>query len=502
MQAAFSKLKLKSRASDIPEADPPSTAGKPPSTRQIYQSRENYGVNFGACFVLEKWIYHDLFSETDGDTEMDAVSSLVKKFGEDEARSKFENHWNNFVNDDDWKWLQEHHVTSIRLPVGYWDIDGGAYTSGCKFEKYKNVYKNAWTIVKEKYIQKALDHNISVLVDVHGLPGGANNSGHSGESGSGGGFWKDEKAQLSAAKMMGWIAKDLKKFDNIAGIQVVNEAEFSDPAKKQSTYYAACITEIRKSDSSVPVIISDGWWADQWVKWVQEKQGPDGNIGVVLDEHVYRCFSDDDKNKTPQQIIDDLNGDLLTNLTDDGKGVEIIVGEYSCVLDGKSWDNDKNANRDALVEKYGQRQGELLAQRTSGYYFWTYKFQSGNGGEWDFRTMTDKGALIPPPIPTKEPSQDQFDESLNNAYSGHVNYWDNQDPNGKYEHDNFKDGFKTAWKDADAFAKFNGSKIGKKKAWKRSRLQESEAFKKGSKYLWEWEQGFDQGLQSFYETTT
>lgn len=78
MQAAFSKLKLKSRASDIPEADPPSTAGKPPSTRQIYQSRENYGVNFGACFVLEKWIYHDLFSETDGDTEMDAVLSLVK----------------------------------------------------------------------------------------------------------------------------------------------------------------------------------------------------------------------------------------------------------------------------------------------------------------------------------------------------------------------------------------------------------------------------------------
>ena len=31
--------------------------------------------------------------------------------------------------------------------------------------------------------------------------------------------------------MMGWIANDLKSFDNIAGIQVVNEAEFSDPAK-------------------------------------------------------------------------------------------------------------------------------------------------------------------------------------------------------------------------------------------------------------------------------
>ena len=48
------------------------------------------------------------------------------------------------------------------------------------------------------------------------------------------------------------------------------------------------------------------------------KQGSDGYIGVVLDEHVYRCFSDDDKKK-PQQIIDDLQGDVLTNLNDNGK---------------------------------------------------------------------------------------------------------------------------------------------------------------------------------------
>ena len=71
------------------------------------------------------------------------------------------------------------------------------------------------------------------------------------------------------------------------------------------------------------------------------KQGSDGYIGVVLDEHVYRCFSDDDKKKKPQQIIDDLQGDVLTNLNDNGKGVDFIVGEYSCVLDQQSWDNDK-----------------------------------------------------------------------------------------------------------------------------------------------------------------
>ncbi|EEQ41860.1 hypothetical protein MEW_01365 [Candida albicans P60002] len=502
MQAAFSKLKLKSKASDIPQADSASTSGKPPSTKQIYQSRQNFGVNFGACFVLEKWIYHELFSETNGDAELDAVSSLFKKLGEYDTRSRFENHWKGYVNDDDWKWLSEHHVNSIRLPIGYWEVDGGAYTSGTNFDKYKGVYKNAWKIIKDDFIKKALDHKISVLVDIHGLPGGANNSGHSGESGAGGKFWKDEKKQIAIAKMMGWIANDLKSFDNIAGIQVVNEAEFSDPAKKQSTYYSACITEIRKSDKSVPIVISDGWWADQWVKWVQEKQGSDGYIGVVLDEHVYRCFSDDDKKKKPQQIIDDLQGDVLTNLNDNGKGVDFIVGEYSCVLDQQSWDNDKNADRDDLVKKFGQRQSEEFAQKTSGSYFWTFKFQSGNGGEWDFKTMTDKGALVPPPIPSNQPSDDKFEEALNNAYNGHVDFWKNEHPDGKFEHDNFKEGFTIAWKDADAFAQFDGSRIGRKEAWKRSRLQEFASSKGKSDFLWEWEQGFDQGLEGFYSAST
>lgn len=127
-----------------------------------------------------------MFSETDGDAELDAVLSLFKKLGEDDTRSKFENHWKGYVNDDDWKWLAEHHVNSIRLPVGYWEVDGGAYTSGTNFDKYKGVYKNAWKIIKENFIQKASDNKISVLIDIHGLPGGANNSGHSGESGAGG----------------------------------------------------------------------------------------------------------------------------------------------------------------------------------------------------------------------------------------------------------------------------------------------------------------------------
>ncbi|MCC3263952.1 hypothetical protein LLE87_37920, partial [Paenibacillus polymyxa] len=79
--------------------------------------------------VLEKWIFHELFPEGT-DCELDAVTKVVKDNGKDGAREAFENHWIDFMNDDDWKWLQEHKVTSIRVPLGYWEVDGGKFTNG------------------------------------------------------------------------------------------------------------------------------------------------------------------------------------------------------------------------------------------------------------------------------------------------------------------------------------------------------------------------------------
>jgi aryl-phospho-beta-D-glucosidase BglC (GH1 family) len=41
------------------------------------------------------------------------------------------------------------------------------------------VYTNQWAWVR-KYVQAAADHGIGVLLDLHALPGGANDQEHSG----------------------------------------------------------------------------------------------------------------------------------------------------------------------------------------------------------------------------------------------------------------------------------------------------------------------------------
>lgn len=496
----FSKLKIKSRASELPAADPPINEGQPPTKRQIYQSRHNFGVNIGSCFVNEKWIFDEIFID-DTEFELEAAKKSVKKLGKDGAREKFENHWQGFMSDDDWNWLKDHQVTAVRVPLGYWQIDGGKFADDTKFEKYTKVYANAWSIFKSHFVEKAAEHDIGVLVDIHGLPGGANGADHSGEKNGGSAdFWEDFSAQVQMTEAFKFIAQDLADYENIIGIQIVNESEWSDDAKRQKQYYSASIKEIREVDRQIPIIISDGWNPHQWVHWVQEKQNSIGYLGVVVDHHVYRCFSDDDKNKAPEQIIGDLQGDILTNLNDNGRGVDFMVGEYSCVLDGQSWDkNGANDRRDQLVIDYGNHQLRHISERAGyGSFFWTYKFKSGNGGEWDFKTMTDKGAIRPPyNSQGDEPDQGKFEEVSRDAYHSHCNYWNSTDPNEHFEHERYWDGFTNAWADSMEFHKFNGSIIGRNEALKLARLEEHKKTKGELKHLWEFEQGYDAGLKEF-----
>lgn len=494
----FDKLKVKSKSGSIEPANPVAQPGTAPTKKQIYQSRRNFGVNIGACFVLEKWIYHKLFPKG-AESELDVATKLLKDKGKDGARQTFEDYWSGFMNDEDWKWLKDHRVTAVRVPLGYWDVDGGKFTKGTQFSAVKDVYQNAWKIFKLKFVEAAGRHDIAVVVDIHGLPNGANGELHGGENGNGkAGFWSSEDMQLLMCDMLGFIAKDLKKYENIAGIQVVNESVFANDAKHQERYYAAAINLIREQDKDVPVIISDGWWPDQWVKWVQKNQ-KDKSLGIVVDHHCYRCFSADDKKKAPRRIIDDLNNDLLTNLTDNGQGVDFMIGEYSCVLDEKSWKIDNSIQkRDEFVVDYGQAQSKVASQRAScGTYFWTYKFQSGNGGEWDFKTMLNKKAIRPFAFKDDVPNEQTKKQRFEQVFSSHRDYWNKQNPNEKYEHDRYKQGFDMAWNDALSFSKFNGSTLGRVYPWKKARLREHVKKFGSLKYLWEFEQGYDVGIAEF-----
>jgi hypothetical protein len=101
---------------------------------------------------------------------------------------------------------------------------------------------------------------------------------------------------------------------------------------------------------------------------------------VVVDTHKYYTFSDEDRNQSPQQIIARIPGELQElngkegALCDRGEA-QVIIGEWSCVLDGKTWSRVQPHEKDGLVKQFGQAQSKMWQEKAGGSYFWTYKME-------------------------------------------------------------------------------------------------------------------------------
>ena len=121
------------------------------------------GVNLGGRLLLEKWMTPSLFAGTEAIDEYTFMQTpgAAKKI--DERRKAF-------IAESDFKWLAEHGVNAVRIPVGYWALEGYA------------PYVEATTYL-DWAMSMAEQYRLEVIIDVHGLPGSQNGRDHSGRVG-------------------------------------------------------------------------------------------------------------------------------------------------------------------------------------------------------------------------------------------------------------------------------------------------------------------------------
>lgn len=402
--------------------------------------------------------------------------------------------------------------TTIRLPIGYFDL----LPQDTPFAPYADVYANAWSSIWT-LVSRLRAHSIGVLLDLHALPGGANGAEHSGTNSGAAGLWTSKINRNLATRCCQFLAHEVQKGLEITGIQIVNEANWESP--KMYDWYDECINAISEIDPSIPVIISDAWSLSKAVDYALKKNTAyplKPTCPVIIDTHYYWAFSDADKAKTPQQII----SEAFTRLTElDGKegsvmdrgAVQVIVGEYSCVLTEDSWSKAGNTSRQDLVKQFGEAQTKRYQQRAGGSFFWTWKMDWLPGGEWGFMEQTQKRNIAPHPIQNIpyslipgmiERANHRRDERMCNAVNQHVAYWDHLAPNMPAEHWRFENGWKVGYQDALVFfegrgrqAIASGNKIGNVEVWVLKRIRES-GFR--GDFVWEFEQGIRRGIQDFY----
>jgi glucan 1,3-beta-glucosidase len=154
------------------------------------------------------------------------------------------------------------------------------------------------------------------------------------------------------------------------------------------SYYSDAYQRVRKYIPAErgTVFFHDGFRANAWGDFMQT---PDWK-NVVLDTHMYQCFSENDKQRDIQSQLEFAVVNRKTQLDSMREHHRCIVGEWSCSLPPKTLRGLRGMEYEAALRAYGS--GQLLSyDSTEGWFFWTYRTEAG--GAWSFRDCTERGWL-------------------------------------------------------------------------------------------------------------
>ncbi|KAI9692314.1 MAG: Glucan 1,3-beta-glucosidase 3 [Bathelium mastoideum] len=488
-----------------------------PTLQDIKRFRFHQGTNLGGCYTLEQWLTPSMFLPGCQSSELAAVTASIEKDGVAATKSKWESHWQNFVQADDWSWLvNEAHCTTVRLPIGYFTL-GPAFCQSTPFEAASQIYENAWQSVKS-FINTANSCGVGVLLDFHALPGGANSRDHSGTNSGIAELWSNPSHLDLARRCLNFIATEIQSsgLANVVGLGLCNEADYNAPGLY--AYYDSAIAIISHVDNTLPLYISDGWDLAAALGYANTKNTRSSTANpIVVDTHKYWAFTDADRAKSPQQIIQEVHVQLSELRGKEGSVCEhrcgqVVVGEYSCVLTEESWAKASQADRAGLAVAFGLAQSRQWQEKAGGSFFWTWKMDWMPGGKWGLVRQTQTGALAPPrnlllsAVDVASRRQSALAQEAGRRVAtvdAHCNYWDRNCPGQYFEHWRYEAGWKVGFADAVAFwqarARFGlpgtgGDRIGAVDLWCRKRIGESGM---QGPYVWEFEHGLRAGLRDF-----
>ncbi len=341
------------------------TAVSPPSPARGGKWR---GVNLGSWLVLEKWMAPSVFRGFDAPDEY----TLSQQLGS-QAKTHLQAHRESWITDEDFAWIAARGLNAIRLPVGYWVLDGEApYVSAAD--------------TLDRAFRQAAKHGLSILLDLHGAPGSQNGWDHSGRAGSL--DWPKPENIARTLDVVEGLATFGKRYENLIGIELLNEPRWDVPIETLKSYYQEGYARVRKHlPNTVAVVIHDGFRADQWSVFMQDPSF----ANVILDTHRYQCYTKEDTQKNISEhiayTVDDLRQELDSMQK---KELPTIVGEWSAALNPDSLGDLKGFARSHATRTYADSQITTY-EDTAGWFYWSYKLEDRS--DWSFRDRVQAGTL-------------------------------------------------------------------------------------------------------------
>jgi len=332
------------------------------------------GVNLGGWLVLEKWITPSLFEGTEAEDEFNLLKSGKK--------DKVEKHYQNFIKEEDFKFLADTGINSLRIPVGYW-----LFGNQKPYLKTVNYLDFALKMA-EKY-------GLKVLIDLHAAPGSQNGYDHSGKVGEIG--WdKEEKNVLETLEVIKKISERYCGSKALFGIELLNEPHESIDLEFLKDFYDKGYKIIRNiCGKNVAVIISDSFRPYEFTDYLKEKDYQN----IFLDTHFYQCFSEEFQKIKFSAFLKRGKREWGSTIKKMQKHLPMISGEWSLALNSKDFSEKLSVNnvREKQILKnylsFKKMQCKVF-DKSVGSFFWTYKTEGSDDLAWNFRKLVENGLIF------------------------------------------------------------------------------------------------------------
>ncbi|PWN47653.1 glycoside hydrolase [Violaceomyces palustris] len=367
-----------------------------------YGSTKVRGVNLGGWLVAEPWITPSLFDNT-GDSRVIDEWTFGQYVGD--AYSRLESHWASFITEDDFRQIASAGLNHVRIPIGYWAFD----TSNG--EPYVRSNQFNYLI---KAVRWARNHNIKVLIDLHGAPGSQNGFDNSGRKGAI--RWPNNPNNANRAKAaLQTMAKTFSAsefYGTVTVIELLNEpAGFNGNALLEYTkqFYRDGYGAVRQSFGNVAVAIHDAF---QDLSYWNGFMPPPQYQQVLLDTHIYSVFSPGENAMSKDQRLNFFCS-KASSISSSQNNLWTIVGEWTTAptdcakyLNGRgvgarydgSFGGDsyyigscsaKTGNGNNFSQTYKNYLRDMFEtqisvyERGSGWIMWTWKTEQA--ADWDYK---------------------------------------------------------------------------------------------------------------------
>ncbi|XP_024017545.1 probable glucan 1,3-beta-glucosidase A [Morus notabilis] len=291
-------------------------------------------------------------------TDLHGEYQLTNGFGPDRARQVLQEHWNNFVTEQDFRFMSANGLNAVRIPVGWWiayDPNPPKPFVGGSLQALDNAFN--WA---QKYGMK-------VIIDLHAVQGSQNGWEHSGTR-DGYLEWGDSYIS-DTVRVIDFLAKRYAYHPAMIAIELMNEPWVDVNLDTLKRYYKEGYEAVRKYTSNAYVILSNrlGWPVDPKELF----SFASGLHRVVVDVHFYNLYEDKFRNMNAQQNIDYIYNNRASDLgaVTTSNGPLTFVGEWS-----GDWYAKQEIDEDR--KRFIKSQLEVYGRATFGWAYWSYRHDS------------------------------------------------------------------------------------------------------------------------------